>query len=55
MSCMPAWFAAAAAAAVMIMLVNQWQNNWINNEGMETRAKYDAEKKVYILNGTKSW
>ncbi len=22
---------------------------------METRAKWDAEKKVYVLNGTKSW
>jgi glutaryl-CoA dehydrogenase len=22
---------------------------------METRAKYDSKKKVYILNGTKSW
>lgn len=23
--------------------------------GMETRAKYDSNKKVYILNGSKSW
>ena len=26
-----------------------------SDEGMETRAKYDANKKCYILNGSKTW
>ncbi len=30
-------------------------NHGSDPNGMETRAKYDAEKKVYVLNGSKSW
>lgn len=30
-------------------------NHGSDPNGMETRAKYDANKKVYTLNGTKSW
>ena len=30
-------------------------NHGSDPSGMETRAKYDANKKVYVLNGTKSW
>lgn len=30
-------------------------NHGSDPSGMETRAKYDANKKVYILNGAKSW
>lgn len=30
-------------------------NHGSDPNGMETRAKYDASKKCYILNGTKSW
>jgi glutaryl-CoA dehydrogenase len=30
-------------------------NHGSDPNGMETRAKWDADKKVYILNGTKSW
>ena len=30
-------------------------NHGSDPSGMETRAKHDANKKVYILNGSKSW
>jgi len=30
-------------------------NHGSDPNGMETRAKYDADKKCYILNGSKSW
>lgn len=30
-------------------------NHGSDPSGMETRAKYDADKKCYILNGSKSW
>mgnify|MGYP001810578213 CR=1 FL=1 len=30
-------------------------NHGSDPSGMETRAKYDANKKCYTLNGTKSW
>lgn len=30
-------------------------NHGSDPSGMETKAKYDADKKCYILNGTKSW
>jgi glutaryl-CoA dehydrogenase len=30
-------------------------NHGSDPSSMETRAKYDANKKVYILNGAKSW
>ena len=30
-------------------------NHGSDPSGMETRAKYNAEKKCYILNGSKSW